>query len=134
MPFPFCLSDRLPEPPMSFVHLHTHTHFSMLDATIRIGDLVARAKEDGVGTIALTDHDNMFGAVDFYKAARKGEIKPILGTELSPAFEAPRPGDVKHSQADTTRIRNLLGFRPVADFEEGLRRTVAWFRSSWKLS
>ena len=66
----------------SFVHLHCHTEFSMLDSTLRVGDLVERAIEDGAPAIAMVDHNNMFGAVDFYKAARKAGVKPILGAEV----------------------------------------------------
>ena len=68
---------------MAFVHLHTHSHYSMLDSTLRVADLVERAVADGAGAVALTDHDNMFGAVAFSKAARKRDIKPIFGAELS---------------------------------------------------
>ena len=55
-------------------------------------------------------------------------LNELLGTELAPEFDAARPGDIQHSQADGTRARSLLGFRAVVGFEEGLRRTVRWFR------
>ncbi|PIE19367.1 MAG: DNA polymerase III subunit alpha [Proteobacteria bacterium] len=68
---------------MSFVHLHAHTQFSMLDSTIRIADLVGRAVDDGSGAVAMTDHNNMFGAIEFFKAAKQAGVKPILGAEVN---------------------------------------------------
>lgn len=64
-----------------FVHLHNHTDFSMLDGAARVDDLVAAAKQQGMPALAITDHGNMFGAYEFYKAAQKYEIKPIIGLE-----------------------------------------------------
>jgi DNA polymerase-3 subunit alpha len=65
----------------SFVHLHTHSEYSLLDGLSRVSDLVARAKELGMPAIALTDHGALYGAVDFYVAANQAGIKPILGVE-----------------------------------------------------
>ncbi len=66
-----------------FCHLHTHSQYSILDATLSIPTLVGKAKADGVKAIALTDHGNLFGAVDFYKACKGAGIKPIIGCEIS---------------------------------------------------
>jgi DNA polymerase-3 subunit alpha len=66
----------------SFVHLHLHTQYSLLDGAIRLKDLIARAKELGVPAIAQTDHGNMFGAIDFYTQCKAAGIKPILGSEI----------------------------------------------------
>lgn len=71
-----------------FVHLHNHTEYSLLDGAVRIPDLVAKAKELGMQAIAITDHGNMYGVVDFYKAARAEGIKPILGCEVYVAPES----------------------------------------------
>ena len=68
--------------PDSFVHLHLHTQYSLLDGAIRLRDLFATAKEQGVPAIACTDHGNMFGAIDFYTQAIQNGIKPILGSEV----------------------------------------------------
>lgn len=73
--------------PAKFVHLHTHSHYSLLDGLAKIDDLVKRAKELGMEALALTDHGNLYGAVEFYKAAKAEGIKPILGVE---AYLAPR--------------------------------------------
>ena len=58
----------------SFVHLHVHTEYSLLDGSSRISDLIARTKELGMNAIAITDHGNMYGAVTFYKEAKKAGI------------------------------------------------------------
>ncbi len=70
-----------------FVHLHTHSHYSLLDGLAKIDDLVGRAKELGMDTLALTDHGALYGAVEFYKKAKAAGIKPILGVET---YVAPR--------------------------------------------
>jgi DNA polymerase III subunit alpha len=64
-----------------FVHLHNHSHYSLLDAACRIDDLIHAAVEDKMPAIALTDHGVMFGAIEFYKKADKAGIKPIIGME-----------------------------------------------------
>ena len=67
---------------MRFVHLHTHSHYSLLDGLSRIDELVAKAKEMGMEALAITDHGVMYGAIEFYKKAKKAGIKPIIGCEL----------------------------------------------------
>ena len=64
-----------------FVHLHLHTLYSLLDGAIRIKDLLATVQAKGMKTVAVTDHGNLFGAVDFYKKAKDAGVKPILGME-----------------------------------------------------
>ena len=66
----------------SFVHLHVHSHYSLLDGATRIGALVERAKAFDMPAVAITDHGNMFGAIEFYQAAQKVGVKPIIGCEL----------------------------------------------------
>ena len=70
-----------------FTHLHVHTQYSLLDGAARINELVARAKELGMDSLAITDHGAMYGVIDFYKECKKNGIKPILGME---AYVAPR--------------------------------------------
>ncbi len=67
---------------MSFVHLHTHTEYSLLDGSNKISEYCKRVKELGMDSAAITDHGVMYGAVDFYKAARENGIKPIIGCEV----------------------------------------------------
>jgi len=66
---------------MSFTHLHLHTLYSLLDGAIRIKDLVKTVREKGMSSVAVTDHGNMFGAIDFYRRAKEAGLKPILGSE-----------------------------------------------------
>ncbi len=73
-------------PAPSFVHLHCHSHYSLLDGASPIDRLVDRAKELGMNALALTDHGNLHGSLEFYQAARKVGINPILGYE---AYVAP---------------------------------------------
>ncbi len=65
-----------------FVHLHNHSHYSLLDGACKIPDLVGQCAEYGMPALALTDHGNMFGAIEFYTTAKKAGIKPILGSEV----------------------------------------------------
>ena len=67
---------------MSFVHLHVHTEFSLLDGACRIGGMMDRVKELGQSAIAITDHGVMYGCIDFYKAAKAAGVKPIIGCEV----------------------------------------------------
>ena len=66
----------------SFVHLHLHSEYSLLDGAVRLDDLVARTKKLEMPAVALTDHGNLYGAIDFYMAAKKAKLKAILGCEV----------------------------------------------------
>jgi len=68
--------------PQKFAHLHVHTEYSLLDGMCRIPQLIARTKELGMDSLAITDHGAMYGAIDFYVAAREAGIKPIIGCEV----------------------------------------------------
>ena len=80
----------------SFVHLHVHTEYSMLDGAARVGDLVKEVARQEMPAVAMTDHGNVFGAFDFYKQAKKAGVKPIIGIE---AYVAPE------SRHDKKRIQ-----------------------------
>lgn len=67
---------------MAFTHLHLHTEYSLLDGSCKIKELVGRAKELGFTHLAITDHGNMYGAIDFYKACKEADIVPIIGCEV----------------------------------------------------
>ena len=67
---------------MGFAHLHLHTEYSLLDGSCKIGELMSRAKELGMENIAITDHGNMYGVIDFYRAAKKEGINPVIGCEV----------------------------------------------------
>ena len=66
---------------MEFTHLHVHTEYSLLDGSSKIKELVSRAKELGMDSLAITDHGVMYGVVDFYRAAKAAGINPVLGCE-----------------------------------------------------
>ena len=93
-----------------FVHLHNHTTYSLLDGAIKIDDLMRQTKEFGMPAIALTDHGNLFGAIEFYKSAKKHGIKPIIGCE---AYVAPESrfkkeslrGDRKSTRLNSSHIQ-----------------------------
>ena len=87
----------MPESKDSFVHLHVHSEYSMLDGAARVGPLMQAAAEQKMPAIAMTDHGNMFGAYDFWKQATANGIKPIIGTE---AYITPGT-----ARQDRTRVR-----------------------------
>ena len=72
----------------SFVHLHLHTQYSLLDGAIRFDDLIEKAKQYNMPAVAITDHGNMFGAAEFYLKCKKAGVKPIIGCELYLAPES----------------------------------------------
>ena len=102
---------------MGFVHLHTHTEYSLLDGASRIEDLVLRCKELNMDAVAVTDHGVMYGAVEFYKAAHKHGIKPIMGCEV---YVAPRSRFDKAGKADKEYAHLIL----LVKNEEGYQNLI----------
>ena len=94
----FCYMSR-------FVHLHTHSHYSLLDGLGKIDDLVNQAKTLGMGSLAITDHGSLYGAVEFYKKSKKAGIKPILGVE---AYVAPKNHKDKTSNGEEKYYHLIL--------------------------
>lgn len=97
-----------------FVHLHVHSEYSLLDGANRISDLVAACREDGQGALALTDHGNMFGAIELYQKCRRADVKPILGCEVYVARESRlQPHSRAHNGYNhlTLLARNEEGYR-----------------------
>ena len=90
---------------MSFVHLHNHTHYSLLDGLTQIGDLVNFVKEQGSPAVAITDHGVMYGAIEFYQKCKKAGIKPIIGVEM---YLAAGSRHDKISRADEKNYYHLL--------------------------
>lgn len=88
-----------------FTHLHTHSHYSLLEALPKIKDLVAEAKKSKMQTLALTDLGNLYGAIEFYKECEKNEIKPIIGVEF---YVSARTRHDKEHRLDNTRTRLVL--------------------------
>ncbi|MBI2096132.1 MAG: DNA polymerase III subunit alpha [Candidatus Taylorbacteria bacterium] len=100
-----------------FVHLHTHSHYSLLGALPKVPDLVARAKKEGLTALALTDNGNLYGAIEFYKECQKQGLKPVLGLD---AYLAPRGRKDKQSGIDNRPSRLVL----LAKNEEGYRNLL----------
>ena len=99
-----------------FVHLHVHSEYSLLDGAAQLEKLVAKAKELKFPAIALTDHGNLFGAIDFYMAAQKSGVKPIVGCELyvAPGNRTDRgsqEGSYEGANHLTVLVRDLTGYR-----------------------
>jgi DNA polymerase-3 subunit alpha len=88
-----------------FVHLHLHTQYSLLDGAIRIPDLIARAKEYKMSSVAMTDHGNLFGAMDFYSSVQAGGLKPIIGCEV---YVAPGDRFEKSSRSGEQKSYHLI--------------------------
>lgn len=101
-----------------FCHLHVHSEYSLLDGANRISDLVKACQEDGQRALALTDHGNMYGAVELYQKATKGGIKPLLGCEV---YIAKRSMREKHSKKNGNGYSHLT---LLARNEEGYRNLV----------
>jgi len=102
---------------MSFVHLHVHTHYSLLDGFSNIKKLVKRAKELGMPAVAISDHGTMYGVVEFYNAAKAAGVKPIIGLE---GYLAPRRMTDKDAQFDKRAFHLLL----LAENETGYRNLL----------
>lgn len=100
---------------MKFVHLHVHTHYSLLDGLTQIGDLVKTVKEQGSPAVAITDHGVMYGAVEFYQKCKKAGIKPIIGVEayLSPGsrFDKITRDDQKRNYHLLLLAKNNIGYK-----------------------
>ena len=103
-----------------FVHLHTHTAYSLLDGASKLSELIQRAKELNMPALAITDHGVMYGVVDFYKACKKEGIKPIIGCEV---YVAPRTRFDRQPGLDDSAyhlillVKNEEGYRNLSRLE-----------------
>src|SRR6266540_2420695 len=98
----------------SFVHLHLHTEYSLLDGAIRMKELMKKAAEFKMPAVAITDHGNLFGAIEFYQEAQRAGVKPIIGCEayIAPGSNKDRPGSRRDSAYHFTLLsENETGYR-----------------------
>jgi DNA polymerase III subunit alpha len=109
-----------------FVHLHTHSQYSLLDGLSKVPDLVAHVKAKGMDAVAITDHGSMYGAVEFYEECTKQGVKPIIGEEMYVApngrhSKEPRKDDVRYHLTvlakNNTGYQNLLQLTTKAHLE-----------------
>ncbi len=101
-----------------FVHLHIHTQYSLLDGANRIDDLIAKAVEYGMPALAITDHGNMFGAIEFYLKAQKAGIKPVIGCEC---YVAPNARTEKTGGAHDSAYHLILLARNIDGYKNLMR-------------
>jgi len=113
-------------PSDSFVHLHLHTEYSFLDGLVRTKELMKKAKELGMPAVAITDHGNLHGAIEFYQAATNAGIKPIIGCEayMAPGTIKDRPANQRDAAyhftllaKDETGYRNLVKMISIAHLD-----------------
>ena len=124
----------------SFVHLRTHTEYSVVDGTLRIDDAARAARADGQGALAITDLANLFGAVKFYKACRAQGVKPIVGADLwlepaDAAAAAPGAGERLASRL-LVLVQDVRGYHHLSEllaraWTTNVQRTQAWVRWDW---
>src|SRR6202795_577412 len=116
---------------MSFVHLHVHTQYSLLDGANKIGPLIEHAKKSGMPAIAMTDHGNMFGAVEFFSKAKASGIKPIIGCE---AYLAPgkRSDRTQAARSDDFEASGNFHLILLAQNRTGYRNLCQLLTSAYK--
>ncbi len=102
---------------MSFVHLHNHTHYSLLDGLTKIDDLIVKVKEQGSPAVAITDHGSMYGVVEFYEKCTKAGIKPIIGVET---YLAPNSRFDKNTKEDARNFHLVL----LAENNQGYQNLI----------
>ena len=124
----------------SFVHLHLHTEFSLLDGAIKIDKLIEKARENKMPALAITDHGNMFGAIEFYLKVRKAGMKPILGCEIYVApesrFDKTKARKSKEASFHLLLLcQNLTGYKNLCSLVSSAYREGFYYRPrvDWEL-
>src|SRR3989338_1630503 len=111
-------SGRARNPMSKFVHLHTHSHYSLLEALPKIPELVGRCKNEGMSAMALTDNGALFGAIEFYQKMSDAGCKPILGLD---AYLAPNGRHQKRARIDKQSWRLVLLAENLAGYKNLLK-------------
>ena len=108
---------------MPFTHLHLHSEYSLLDGACRIDSLMQAVRENGMDSVAITDHGVMYGVVDFYKLAKKHGIKPIIGCEVYVAartrFDKTHEYDSRYSHL-ILLCENEIGYKNLINVKDVL--------------
>jgi DNA polymerase-3 subunit alpha len=120
---------------MSFVHLRTHTEYSVVDSTLRVSDAVAAAAKDAQPALAITDLGNLFGAVKFYSAARPRGVKPIIGADVWMEPDAALAGDGKQPSRLLLLVQDTQGYLNLCELLSrgwrNVQRAQAWIKWEW---
>jgi len=116
-----------------FVHLRLHSEYSVVDGTLRIDDVVAAARADGQAALAISDLNNLFGAIKFYKACRGAGVKPLIGVDL--LMEPLEPGDKQPSRL-LLLVQDGRGYHGLSEllaraWTRNAQRTQAWVKWEW---
>ena len=114
-----------------FVHLHVHSHYSLLDGACKIPDLVRRTKEMGMDSIAITDHGCMFGVIEFYNECKKQGIKPIVGMEAYMAPGARQERGVPSGHAGHGAYHLLLLAQNLEGYQNLLKLSSTSYRDGF---
>src|SRR5436853_4727906 len=117
---------------MAFVHLRTHTEFSVVDGTLRIDEAVEAAAADRQAALAITDLSNLFGAIKFYSAARKVGVKPVIGADV---WLEPEGGDKSPSRL-LVLVQDRQGYLNLGELLSrawlgNVQRNQAWIKWDW---
>ena len=120
---------------MAFIHLRTHTEFSVVDGTLRIDEAVQAAAADAQGALAITDLGNLFGTVKFYSAARQAGVKPLIGADV---WMAPEGSD-KHPSRLLLLVQNAQGYHNLCELLSrgwltNAHKAQAWLKWDWLAS
>ena len=124
-------------PRMPFVHLRTHTEFSVVDGIVRIDAVAAAARADGQAALAITDLANLFGAIKFYRACRSAGVKPLIGADV---WLEPLPGSggqvEKHASRLLLLVQNTQGYLNLCQllaqaWVTNVQRAQAWLKWDW---
>ena len=120
----------------AFVHLRTHTEYSVVDGMLRIDDLAAAARADGQGALAITDLNNLFGAVKFYSACRGKGVKPLIGVDVLMEPNGGEPGGDRQASRLLLLVQNNQGYLNLCEmlargWVSNAQRAQAWIKWEW---
>jgi DNA polymerase-3 subunit alpha len=121
---------------MPFIHLRTHTEYSVVDGTLRVDDAAAAARADGMPALAITDLSNLFGAVKFYKACRGKGVKPLIGADVFVEPESAVSGSDKQASRLLLLVQTRQGYLNLCEllargWVKNAQRAQAWIKWEW---